>query len=499
MSQSTRREFLGEVGKGMLIAGLGSTLVANLGLEPLLAGEGPEPVTFGDLEPLAALMQQTAPERLQPLLVERIKGGTDLRTLVAAGALANARTFGGEDYVGFHAAMALMPAYRMSQEMPARTGALPVLKVLYRNAGQIQKRGGRRHEKLRRVAAGPGDLRDAVRRRDMEGAERIFARLAQKKPAAYYNDLQLVIQDDIEVHRVVLAWRAWDLLQLTGMEHAHTMLRQSVRHCVDVERKRVGRGRPEPRVRIVLPRLLDEYKLLEGPADRREPDDQWVDELSRTIFAGGRAEAAEAVAAALAEGFDPEAVGEAISLAANRLLLHDPGGKDGIVHGASVGVHASDSANAWRNIARVVNRRNAVTSLVVGAYHTAGQARRVRGAPFPYAARLPEIDKTTDADALLRKADAAIRTRDQARAAAAVHKYGALGHPDRPLFDLLIGYATSEDGKLHAEKYFRTVSEEFRRSRRAFRWRHLVALARVTASEYGTPAPGYADAVRLLQ
>jgi len=33
----------------------------------------------------------------------------------------------------------------------------------------------------------------------------------------------------------------------------------------------------------------------------------------------------------------------------------------------------------------------------------------------------------------------------------------------------------------------------------AFRWRHLVALARVTASEYGTPAPGYAEACKLLK
>lgn len=46
----------------------------------------------------------------------------------------------------------------------------------------------------------------------------------------------------------------------------------------------------------------------------------------------------------------------------------------------------------------------------------------------------------------------------------------------------------SEDGALHAEKYFRTVTEEFAAARPAFKWRHLVALTRVTASEYGYPA-----------
>ncbi len=42
------------------------------------------------------------------------------------------------------------------------------------------------------------------------------------------------------------------------------------------------------------------------------------------------------------------------------------------------------------------------------------------------------------------------------------------------------------------------MSEEFAATRPAFRWRQLVALARVTASEFGQPAAGYADARRLL-
>jgi len=85
------------------------------------------------------------------------------------------------------------------------------------------------------------------------------------------------------------------------------------------------------------------------------------------------------------------------------------------------------------------------------------------------------------------------------RACAAVHAYGLAGHPHRPVFDLLLKYAVSEDGALHAEKFYRTVSEEFAATRPAFRWRHVVGLARVTASEYGQPAPGYADSCRLLE
>ncbi|MFP6894958.1 MAG: hypothetical protein VCA38_00030 [Roseibacillus sp.] len=43
-------------------------------------------------------------------------------------------------------------------------------------------------------------------------------------------------------------------------------------------------------------------------------------------------------------------------------------------------------------------------------------------------------------------------------------------------------YAISEDGRLHAEKYYRTVTEEFASIRPAYRWGELVAWARVTAS-----------------
>jgi hypothetical protein len=64
---------------------------------------------------------------------------------------------------------------------------------------------------------------------------------------------------------------------------------------------------------------------------------------------------------------------------------------------------------------------------------------------------------------------------------------------------MLLRYGISEDGALHAEKYYRTVTEEFASTRPAFRWRQLAALARVSASEYGFPAPGMAQARELLR
>jgi len=513
MNRTDRREFLADVGRGMLAASVGTGLAHGLGLAPeALAEDAAERLTFGPMEPLVALMQDTAADRLLPAVMERIKGGTELRQLVAAAALANARTFGGQDYDGYHAIMALAPAYQMSLELSGTQRALPVMKVLYRNTNHIQQMGGRSHEVMHSVepaalSGGPAraeTLREATRRRDVEGAERAFAALTRGSLEEAYNDLQYIVQDHANVHRVVLAWRSWALLDLTGKEHALTLLRQSVRFCCDEEGAIRKRG-DEP-LRTLLPRLLD--KAGSGRQSDREsqPDDAWVEKLSQTIYASTREQAAEAAALALTEGISLETIGEAISLAANQLVLHDPGRRQadtaakpkGSVHGASVGVHASDAANAWRNIARVSNRRNTLASLIVGAYHTAAQSGGLNPNPYPFAEHREKIRAVTG-DALLPEAEAAIKASDQARACALVHRCGELGLPARPVFDMLLRYAISEDGALHAEKYYRTVTEEFAATRPAFRWRHLAALARVSASEYGHPAPGMAQARELLK
>jgi hypothetical protein len=248
--------------------------------------------------------------------------------------------------------------------------------------------------------------------------------------------------------------------------------------------------------------MLDQHKLLSKPLGNRRADDEWILKMSRTIVEASRPQAADAAAAALAEGIAPQDVAEAIALAANELLLRD---KNSRTHGDSTGVHASDSANAWRNIASVSNHRNTVASLVVGAFHTAGQNSKLYAQPYPHAEHLEKVASQNPAE-LLKQAEGAIRENNQSLACAAVHRYGELGHDARGVFDLLLKYAISEDGRLHAEKYYRTVQEEYAQMRPAFKWRQLTALARVTASQYGYDrqdkhgyrAPGFEEACRLL-
>jgi hypothetical protein len=511
----TRREFLADVARVAIVGGVGPGLAAHLGVLPAWADEdGPAPLTFGALEPLVAAMQDTPPEDLLRLLVERLRTGTPLRTLVAAGALANARTFGGQDYVGYHVAMALGPANRMALASPEAERAVPVLKVLHRNTARIAAFGGRAREVLRAVAVpapaeGSPDPREtalaAIRAKDVEAAERALAACAARSPEDALDPVVRAVAGGADVHRTVLPSRAWDLLDVVGREHAHTMLRQSLRYVA------TGRHTVEPEVAAALAGALERHGLLGRAAGTRVPDDDWVAATSRAIFEASAEDAADLAAKALAEGVAPDAVAEATSLATNQLLLRDAGRPErearpekpvGSVHGDSIGVHAADAANAWRRLARAGDGRHAFACTILGAYQAA-RDRAGRGGDFlawtprPRPEDLERVTGRVPA-ALLKEADQAIRAGDQDRAAAAIDRYGAAGGPAPDAFAMLLRHATEADGALHAEKYYATAAEEFETTRPAFRWRQAVALARVAASQSARPAPAVAEARKLL-
>lgn len=511
----SRRQFLEDVAGGTFLTMLGASTAIELGLaRPALAEQLDGELTFGDLEPLVCLLQETPLERLQGELVSRLRGGLPLKTLTAAGALANARTFGGEDYIGFHTFMALSPALRMSGLMGPGAEALPVLKVLYRNTKRIQECGGRSGEVLHpvEVAKGvdttaPGTLRQAIRERDAKHAEGVLAAFVAADRLSALEALLPSVREHAEVHRVVLPYRAWEMQQIVGTEHATTLLRQSLRYCLRLETPEREEAAIESKM---LARVLAEYQLEAGaPAGKRAAEDAFVLQLARAFAEGSPDDAAAAAAHALAEGFAPDAVGEAISLAAAMLVLRDGGRlpqweeplkRAGTVHGDSVGVHASDAANAWRNLARISADRSGSACLIMGAWQVARDRVQSKNLLFESLPAKYQLDRVADNDpgSLLAKLDRAIRDNMQGQATAIVQQYGTLGHPAEPVFRLLAGYAVSEDGALHAEKYFQTVWDDFHVSRPASQWLHLVALARVTASEYGRPADGQAEAKGLL-
>ncbi|MFO0798708.1 MAG: hypothetical protein U0804_14645 [Gemmataceae bacterium] len=515
MFRPSRRKALSDIGRGMFLATLGTGVATELGLGAAWAQDEPGRLTFGDLDPLVNFIHETPADRILPGAIEKLKTGTDLRRLVAAAALANVRAFGGEDYVGFHTMMALTPSFHMASEEPdAKKRPLAVLKVLYRNATRLGEVGGPRAEVLKPVtAAGEASgerLRELARQKDMDGAERAFAAVAAGSVPDAVDGLMMMVDDAAEVHRTVMVSRSIDLIDFVGRERAHTLLRQSVHYCVKNERN-ANTAVHNQEIRATLPKVLDQHRLLAATPGTRVPDDGWVERFADTIFRATPAQAADAVGGALAEGIVPGAIGEALALASNQLVLRDDGrpaqwastGKPaGSCHGDSVGVHSCDSTHAWRTIARSGGRRTTVTSLILAGYQLArdrtARAEFLTWTPYPRPEHLDTV-RGVAADALLRELDGAVRERNQARSAALVYRIGETNPAAaRDVFALLRGYAVSEDGALHAEKYYRTVTEEFAAARPAFKWRQLVALARVTASAYGYPAPGLSEARQLL-
>src|SRR5262245_6239507 len=440
----------------MLAVLVGSGLAAELGLAAEDNREGKANTPNG-LARLSSIIQQTPTKDLLPALHTELKHGVSLKALIAAGALANARAFGGQDYNGYHSFMALCPSYAMAMALPEKERPLPILKVLYRTSTHIHGARCTSEDHLTRVepvklddTASPSEqLREATRARKIDQAEQIFASLPGT-PEQSYDDVQLLIQDDLNVHRVVLAWRAWEVLDFIGKDHARDMLRQTVRFCSDPRHTNPG---VHP-IRAALPRLLGAHKLLAAKPGTKQVDDGWVEKLAKTVYSDTQEKAAEAVAVVLADGVDPDAVSEAISLAGTMLVLSDPGRKkewsspnkpEGSVHGDSIGVHASDAANGWRHIAKVASARNTFASLIAAAYHTAGQSGRRLDKPYPLVEDVEKVE-SKDGGKLIGALDEALRGKDQRRAAAVASRYGELGHDADAILAKLRQYAISRDG-----------------------------------------------------
>ncbi len=165
MNRSHRREFLADVGRGMLLASVGQVVAQDLGWLPrALADDSASRLTFGAIEPLVALCRIPRSTGCFRPSSSKIKSGEDFGRLVTAAALANARTFGGNDYEGYHTLMALVPGLP-DVARAARIAARPCrfLKVFYRNTNHIQQLGGHSHEALHPVAPAQLSLR-GVRR-----------------------------------------------------------------------------------------------------------------------------------------------------------------------------------------------------------------------------------------------------------------------------------------------------------------------------------------------
>tara|TARA_R110002073_G_scaffold83472_1_gene199138 strand:+ start:6361 stop:7929 length:1569 start_codon:yes stop_codon:yes gene_type:complete len=515
MVLNSRRTFLGNLAGSLLTVGVGASLGGHTAWAFGRDLESFDALQFGDLEDLAGLLQVMKPSQMLETVTALLRDGESLDRITAAATLANARHFGGHDYTGYHCLMALMPAWQMSKQLPHRKAALPVLKVLHRQATQMRIVGSRKNEALKSELPRPArlersaavqQLRAAYVAMDVEAAEAAFAVLVQGDPREALNDLQVILHENLDVHRIVLAWRAWESTQLTGTEHARTLLRQSIRWCIDESKRRDASGRRASSLRDLLPELLEEHDLADGATGTRKLSDADLEASARRVFAATPEAAARHMAELLSKGFAPDDVGAALSIAANRLVLWDPGRAQadgaekpkGSIHGASVGIHACDSARAWRDLAAASNPRNRVACLISGAYHTAGQSHRVGNAAVLDEQAAQDMSQRTDGN-FLEALRESLQDGHQGRAVEATRQHLKNGGRAHDAFMVLADTSLDQSGALHAEKYYWTCWQEFAAARDAHRHDQLLALARTTASQVGAAAPGVDRARELLK
>ena len=275
----------------------------------------------------------------------------------------------------------------MSRELPEAQRPLPVVKVLHRNTSRIQESGGRSHEVLHPVAPAtlsPGQsggevLREAVRAKDMAAAEKTFAALAARGTGRGVQrpPLRRAGQHRGPPHRASLPRLGPALADRPGAcpyaccgSRFTTASRASASGSTRPSRTSRASSCPSCSTSITW------WQAAGARAGRRrlgrspEPDDFRGHRRASRRRRGrgaGRGHGSRCDRRGHLAGRQP-AYPARRRPQASEAQQNKPVGS---VHGDSIGVHACDSANAWRNMAKVSNPRNTVACLILGAYQVA--------------------------------------------------------------------------------------------------------------------------------
>jgi len=453
-------------------------------------------------------LQDTPIERLLPVPRARLKSGTTLRELVSAGALANVRTFGGE-IRRFHTMMRWFHPTIWPPSFPASTGAAGAQSALSKRKSHL--RAWRTQVEVLHTLAAEAARSTPLRRRAPRGhsprrhaaAERILALPARNRPKMPFNQVVTAIEDGYEVHRVVMRTRlsnCWPggketcadespavgplLRDLEKTKFVTTFARraicwQSCSTSTSLLWKRAG---------IARPTMPPSKRSARRFSNRPRPSPR-----SGRHRAGGGLFCGDGRKEAIAVAGKTSSVLRDSGRRANQTSKGKPvGSVTGIRSAFTPGFESS----AWRTCL-VSNQRNSRRACIMAAYQCERPARRVArilrtGSRTPWPEHFEKL-KGDFAEALCRRRTA--RSARTTRRGLCGRRPVCRARPAaRPLFDLMLQYAISEDGSLHAEKFYRTGERRIRGDASGLPLATALALARVTASEFGQPCPGYAEA-----
>ncbi len=467
------------------------------------------PLVYPDhIEPLVQFVEETTPEHIVARTHDRLAGGTPVRDMLLASALAVVRSSDlppGHHGGPLHPLAGIHAVRNISARLPGEYAHMPVIQ----NVAVANKH-------IHSPAMGPYILADARPVSERDSVEATLESFRMAASRGVYNAcdhyflylverltpvqvLEHVLDVAIPKNRLddhyflfpVFTWRA---LEYLGWEYAKYIGRAPVRYIT----------RPTmPASLDDVDALIAKFGLLERDLRTATGDDETaaVTALADDI---GRCNTFTAVpellARALGEGLSLEGAGEALSVGGSTLFLRSQTGNP-------MDVHINTGANTRRWLLRQseLSPRTKLRALLV--WNTGPEvimAQRMlapdiqpepeRVATLPWRSQDQLID---DLEGLilslpvgerLPKANlASWRSTDEVKHAAALaQQYANAGYAPDALITMLGKIACRDNfTEMHALKHHQATYEEFHATRPSLRWRHLVAAVQAAAISHG--------------
>jgi hypothetical protein len=331
---------LGDLG---FLSRLNPVSAAEAKLEPNVVRLAPE------IEPLVHLIEKTPRDHLLEEVADRIHKGLSYREVLAALLLAGVKNVEPRPAVGFkfHTVLVVNAAHLASLASPAEHRWLPIFWALdyYKGAEaqDVKERGDWTMSAVKESDVPPAHKAkaafiDAMDNWDEPAADAAIAGFARTAGANEIYELffRYGMRDFRDIgHKAIYVANSFRTLQCIGWQHAEPVLRSLayalLAHQGENPAKRDDAAdRPFRRNEELAKKLGDNWQ--EGKLDTSA-----TTEMMETLRTASNGDACEQVVKLLAAGVAPQAIWDALHVAAGELLMRQPG---------IVAIHAVTSTNA---------------------------------------------------------------------------------------------------------------------------------------------------------
>jgi hypothetical protein len=481
------------------------------------------PVTYPDhIEPLVRFVEETAPDHIVARTHDKLSGGTPVKDMLLASALAVVRSSDlppGHHGGPLHPLAGLHAVRNIAARLPGEYAPLPVIQ----NVAVANKH-------IHSPAMGPYILADAQPVSEGDSVEATLEAFRMAAGRGVYNacdhyflyllgrlsPMQVLEQllhvaipkNQLDDHYFLFPVFTWRALEYLGWEYAKYIGRAPVRYIT----------RPTmPASLEDVDTLIAKFGLLERELRAATGEDETaaITALAEEIGRVSRFSAIpEMLARAMADGLSLEGTGEALSVGGSTLFLRSQTGNP-------MDVHINTGVNTRRYLLRQpeLSLRTKLRALLM--WHTGPEvmmAQRMlapdiqpepdRVAALPWHTQddlLTEIEELISSlpvgERLPKAGLATWRSTDEVKQAAALaQQYASSGYAPEALITLLGKIACRDNfTEMHALKHHQATYEEFHATRPSLRWRHLVAAVQAAAISHGRIQDVYEHAAEVMQ